>query len=107
MCLDGLSPLIAGRFKGHRLIFAFDTGASRSVLYPPFYKRYEDEIRSKYKPHVERVTGAGGYRQINGYLGENMVIEFAGKDTRFRRIPIHTKPTNERSRYLYGNIGRI
>lgn len=35
----------------------------------------------------------------------NMVIKFAGKDTRFKQIPIHTERTNERSRYLYGNIG--
>ena len=106
MCLDGLSPLIAGWVKGKRLIFALDTGADTSVLYPPFYKEYEDEIKVRYAPHTERVRGVGGYKEIKGYLAKNIVVQISGKDARFAEIPILIEHTLGASRYFYGNLGQ-
>ena len=106
MCFDGLSPLIAGRVKGKRLVFAFDTGADSSTLYPPFYKEYEAEIKTTYDPHTERVRGVGGHREIKGYLAKNIVVQISGRDARFAGIPILTEHTTNISRYFYGNLGQ-
>lgn len=106
MCLDGLTPLIAGTYRGKRLTFAFDTGASKSFLYPSFYKEYEDEIKAEYDPHTERVRGAGGYKKIKGYLAKNVVMQFSGHDARFAQIPILAEQTNDKSRHFYGNLGQ-
>ncbi len=106
MCLDGLTPLIAGTYRGKRLTFAFDTGASKSFLYPPFYKEYEDEIKAEYDPHTERVRGAGGYKEIKGYLSKNLVMQFCGHDAHFAQIPILIEHTNDKSRHFYGNLGQ-
>jgi predicted aspartyl protease len=106
MCLDGFTPLIAGWFKGERLIFALDTGASRSSLYPPFYKKYEDEIEAKYDTHNERVRGVGGYREIKGYLAKDISITFSRKEARFTQISILTEQTSQNSHFFYGNLGQ-
>jgi predicted aspartyl protease len=106
MCLDGLSPLIAGWFKDKRLVFALDTGASRSTLYPPFYQEYEDMIKAEYEEHNERVRGVGGYKEIKGYLAKNITMRFSGRVARFAQIPILTERTTDISRRFYGNLGQ-
>ncbi len=47
LCLDGLTPLIAGTYEGRKLTFSFDTGARTSSLYPPFFKAFENSITSR------------------------------------------------------------
>jgi predicted aspartyl protease len=106
MCFDGLTPLIAGWFKGKRLIFALDTGATKSTLYPPFYHEYEDVIKAEYEKHNERVRGVGGYKEIEGYLAKNIVMTFSGRGARFAQIPILTEHTTDNSRHFYGNLGQ-
>ena len=106
MCSDGLSLLIAGWFKDKRLIFALDTGASRSTLYPPFYQEYEDMIKTEYEKYNERVRGVGGYKEIKGYLAKNIVMKFSGRAARFAQIPILTERTTDISRHFYGNLGQ-
>jgi predicted aspartyl protease len=106
MCFDGLSPLVAGWFKGRRLTFALDTGANTSVLYPPFYRAYEDEIKAAYAPHTERMRGVGGHKEIRGYLAKNVVLEVSGRETRFAQIPILIEHTTDTSRHFYGNLGQ-
>jgi hypothetical protein len=106
MCFDGLSLLIAGRFKDKRLTFALDTGANRSTLYPPFYREYEDMIKAEYKEYSERVRGVGGYKEIKGYLAKNIVLRFSTKAAHFEQIPILTERTTDISLHFYGNLGQ-
>lgn len=106
MALDGLNPLVAGWYKRDRLSFSFDTGATTSVLYPAFFRRYEAEIKSGYTAHSERVRGVGGHREIKGYLGKDLVISIAGKAANFKQVAILTEYTNDSSRHLYGNLGQ-
>jgi len=106
MCFDGLSPLIAGWFKDKRLIFALDTGATRSTLFPPFYEQYEDMIKTGYQKYSERVRGVGGYKEIRAYLAKNVVMTFSGKDAHFAQIPILIEHTTDKSHYFYGNLGQ-
>lgn len=106
MAINGLTPLIAGWHKDKRLIFAFDTGADATDLYPLFYKAFEDEIKEKYEEHTEKVRGVGGGMEIKGYLAKNLEMKFAGMIVMFTEIPILIEETNENSKYFYGNIGQ-
>jgi hypothetical protein len=106
MCLDGLSLLIAGCFQEKRLIFALDTGASRSTLYPPFYREYEAMIKAEYEQYNERVRGVGGAKEIKGYLAKNIVVRFSNRAARFAQIPVLTERTTDISRHFYGNLGQ-
>lgn len=106
MCLDGLTPLVSGTFKGKRLSFTFDTGAQTSHLNPVFYIAYEDEIKAGSTPQTERMGGAGGYKGVTVYLAKNLEVNISGKSVRFDRIKILTDPLSEASRYFHGNLGQ-
>jgi hypothetical protein len=106
MCLDGLNPLVSGVVDGKRLTFVLDTGATHSMLYPPFFAAFEDRVKRDFPPHTERVRGVGGFREIKGYLGKDLAITIGGKEARFPTIPILTEPTTSNSRYLHGNLGQ-
>ncbi len=106
LALDGLTPLIAGTYQRRSLTFSFDTGASSTSLYPPFFKAFESEITANGKPYTATVTGAGGSRKVNGFNLENVTIEFAGKQSVLKKVEVLTEETTGSSRYFYGNIGR-
>ncbi|HKO99328.1 MAG TPA: retropepsin-like aspartic protease [Pyrinomonadaceae bacterium] len=106
MALDGLTPVLAGEFRGKRLTFTFDTGANRTNLYPPFFRAYEQEIRNRYAPHTERLAGTGGVQEISAYRIRDLEMKFSGKVVRFTEVTVLTEPTLGKSRYFYGNLGQ-
>jgi hypothetical protein len=106
MGLDGLTPLIAGAYKGRRLIFTFDTGARTSSLYPPFFKGYEEEIKATGTSQPERITGAGGSKDVPAYRVNDLAMTFSGREARLASVKILTEETLDNSRYFYGNLGQ-
>lgn len=106
MCLDDLHPLIEGEFKDKRMIFAFDTGANRSDLYPPFYKAFEEEIKAGSASRVDKTTGAGGSREVTVYSVKNLDMKFSDKAAHFPELRVQTEYTTDKSRYFYGNLGQ-
>jgi hypothetical protein len=106
LCLEELTPLIAGRYRGKRFTFVFDTGANQSFLYPPFYRRYEKEIKKAYTPGSEKIRGVSGYKEIPAYRLKNLQLTLAGKKVHFNEIPVLTEYTLEESHYFYGNLGQ-
>ena len=106
LCLDDLTPVIAGFYNGKRYAFCLDTGAGRSVLYVPFFQTYEEKLKAEYTLDSNRQQGLGGYRDIPAYIMKDVVLSFAGEDAIFRELPVLTDVTTEDSQYFYGNIGR-
>ncbi len=106
MCLDGLMPLVVALYKGKRLIFAFDTGATGTDLYPPFYKAFENEIKGDSSQQVGKVVGVGTSRQVTFYRLKSMTIEVSGKKAHLKGIKVLTEPTNKESHCFYGNLGQ-
>ena len=106
LAFDGLTPLIRGSYGGRSMTFAFDTGANTSTLYPVFFKTFEKEIIADGGPVMEKVTGAGGRREIKAYRLPDSQFEFAGRKAAFKRLQVLTEETSGASRYFYGNIGR-
>lgn len=106
LCLDGLTPMIEGSYKGERMFFEFDTGAVTSTLYAPFFQTRRREILAKYKPQKMGVGGAGGVQRVLEYKLKNESFEFAGKTVVFPEIDLVPKSINEDSRYFYGSVGQ-
>ncbi len=106
LCLDDLTPLIAGVYKGKRLAFTFDTGANSSSLYPPFFKAYEEEIKATGISQPEKITGAGGSKDIPAYRVDNIAMTFSGREARLTSVKVLTQETLDNSRYFYGNLGQ-
>lgn len=106
LCLEGLQPLLEGRFRDKRMTFALDTGAGASFLYPPFYKAFQQEIRLHYPAATEKVTGVGGAKFVPAFRGKDITFQFAGRDAHFKFIKILTEHTVENSSHFYGNMGQ-
>lgn len=106
MALDGLTPVIAGIFRGKRLTFALDTGANKTDLWPLFYRAIEEEIKARYSPQTHRIGGAGGVKDVPAYQLDDVVVRISGKDARLTNLKVLTEPTLDKSSYFYGNLGR-
>lgn len=106
MCLEYLTPVVAATYRGRRLAFTFDTGANATLLYPPFYRAYEDEIRAKYSPQADRIAGAGGFKELTAYRLPEFAMTVSGREARLLRVKLLAEPTIDKSRYFYGNIGQ-
>ena len=106
MFLDGLTPGIAGVFRGRRLTFTFDSGADTTLFYPRFYRANETEIKKKYKAQPRQLGGAGGSKPVIAYRATDLVINFSGKDARFTAADILTRGVNDEARYYDGNLGQ-
>ncbi len=106
MCLEGLTPLVAATYKNRRMIFAFDTGAVTSDFYPAFYKADEAEIKRLSATEKMKVGGAGGFTKVTAYAIKDLDLTVGGKTARFAKARVLPEPTNENSRYLYGNLGQ-
>lgn len=106
MCLEELMPIIAGVYRGQRMAFSFDTGANTTLLNPPFYKAYEDEIKANSTPLAERIAGAGGFKEVTAYRVKDFVLTVSGKEARLSEIKLLPEETTRSSRYFYGNLGR-
>lgn len=106
LALNNLTPLIEGHYQGKRLIFGFDTGASNSSFYQPFFKAFETEISKIGTEKLEKISGVGGTKEITAYLLKDFKINFAGKEATFPKVAVLTEKTIDLSQYVYGNIGR-
>ena len=106
LCINELTPVIAGYYKGERFAFTLDTGAGKTTLYPPFYLTHKEEIITEGQKITERVTGFGGSREISAYKMKQVQITFGKKQIEFEDIPVLTDYTLDDSHYFFGNIGR-
>ncbi|MEW6127960.1 MAG: retropepsin-like aspartic protease [Acidobacteriota bacterium] len=106
LALNNLTPLIEGHYQGKRLIFGFDTGASNTSFYQPFFKAFEDDVIRKGTQKPEKISGVGGSKEIKAYLMKDIKIYFAGKEATFPTVKVLTEKTTDLSQYVYGNIGR-
>lgn len=106
LCLDELTPIVAGYYRGQRFAFCLDTGAGKSVLYPPFFKTFKQELKKHYPLQSEKVQGLGGFREIPAYVIKEAAISFGNKRAIFRNLPVLTDFTLDVSHFFFGNIGR-
>jgi hypothetical protein len=106
LCINELTPVIAGYYKGERFAFALDTGAGKTTLYPPFYLAHKEEMETEGQKITERVTGFGGSREISAYKMRQVQITFGNEQVEFEDIPVLTDYTLDDSHHFFGNIGR-
>ncbi|MBL1409932.1 pepsin/retropepsin-like aspartic protease family protein [Sphingobacterium faecale] len=100
MAFDELTPLIF--IDG--MHFSFDTGASGSILYSNFFRKFQKEIDMKYTSGKINLGGAGGTREFEGYmvsldsLYDNGVLFL-------NNVPVLKEKIIDRET-VYGNIGQ-
>jgi predicted aspartyl protease len=105
MCLDGKNILFQGEYENRELTFMLDTGAERSVLYVPFLRDFEGEVKDKFSLRTERFTGVGGTEEVPAYVVKDFAVKLSGRDARLPEVRLLTKALNDSGKFYYGNVG--
>ncbi len=64
LALDELTPLTRAEWGDVPLLCRLDTGAGRTQLYEPFYRRARARVDAAARPATRRMGGAGGTREL-------------------------------------------
>lgn len=106
LALHGLMPVIAVQYKNDTLNFNFDTGASNTTLYKPFYDKYKTDIDSRYENKDFGAGSAGGIVKYNGYVVDTITFNIANSSAAIDEINLHTELVDEKVNAIYGNFGQ-
>jgi hypothetical protein len=104
--LDGLKPYVSVEYQGRPMTFAFDTGASNTDLYVPFFKAFESDITSRSTQEKHRFAGVGGGKEVNAYILKDVTFRIADKEARLTKAPVFTEVTHEDGKLFHGNLGQ-
>lgn len=106
MALDGAMPIVEYTVNGQHLPFRFDSGASTSILYEPFYKRFEKLIRTSGKPYQLRTGGVGGtINTAEAFKLPDIIFNVNSKSFTIPEISVRTTPVGSEPDLFYGNMG--
>lgn len=100
MALDGLTPLIA--INGNH--YAFDSGATNTMLYKPYYLSNKSDIEENFQPSKIAFGGAGGQAEFDGYTID-VTFDILDKKVHLKNIQLLTENIKE-DNHLFGNIGQ-
>jgi predicted aspartyl protease len=100
MALDGLTPLIFV----NGMHFSFDSGASTTILYRPYYLTYKNEIAENHQLSKITFGGAGGDKEFDGY-SIDVTFDILDKEVNLKNVLLIIENIKEKD-YLNGNIGQ-
>jgi hypothetical protein len=106
MCFFGTKPITEVVHRGARLQFFVDTGGQRTFLYPPFFRRYREEIQSRTKPVSAKMGGVGGERTVMMHILDEFAFQTGGRDITLNKVMVHTEVTHSITDIFDGTIGR-
>jgi len=105
MLMRRLSPIVECRVEGKDLPFAFDTGASDTMLFVRYYREFRNQSKNWKKQH-ERTSGAGGVIKRKVYVQSEFKLGIGDKIVVLKNVSIYTKSTGAGNDERYGNLGQ-
>jgi Aspartyl protease len=106
MCFFGTKPITEVVHRDTRLQFFVDTGGQRTFLYPPFFRRYREEIQSRTKPISAKIGSVGGERTVVMHILNEFGFQAGGRDITLHKVMVHTEVTHSFTDIFDGTIGR-
>ncbi|RLD25372.1 MAG: hypothetical protein DRI75_13470 [Bacteroidetes bacterium] len=106
LAMDGLNPIIKTIYKDDILPFQLDTGAQMTLLYQPFYEKYQLQIEANNEKSKFGTGGAGGVSVYEGYLVDNIELKISGTKAVLNELRLHIEKIDEGDVELYGNLGQ-
>jgi hypothetical protein len=105
LCFDGNHPLVQVAYESRALVFALDTGATNTDLYPPFASAFPELIRSATKTDSYKMEGVGGAKYMEAATLESLKFNIGGFPATLKSVGVLLKPTTDASRFFAGNLG--
>jgi predicted aspartyl protease len=97
-------PVTQMSFEGKELTFTLDTGATHTMLNPPFAKAFPETIAlGEKKEHT--LTGFGGSTTQHSIAIENLRFTLAGKTIVLSPATVLLQKTSGESEWAAGNLG--
>lgn len=106
MFFYGTKPITEPVYQGARLRFFVDTGSSETFLYPPFFRRYRNEIQSRSALLESKMGGVGGERTVPMHILGEFAFRAGGRDLSLKKIVVHTQTTHSITETFDGTLGR-
>jgi hypothetical protein len=91
LALDYLTPLIEIEAAQRPAICDFDTGANRTSLHLPFYRRYRSWVEAEGQADTIRTAGAGGERRIPAFVIPDVRIALGDTATTLHDVAVYTE----------------
>ncbi len=106
LAIEDSDILICVEHGRDSLIGRFDTGASETVFYEPFFRKYKSKIEGLNTQFMAKAGGVGGFRDIPAYEISDIELEIGDKAVFLKEADIYTKIiTNENDNILFLNVG--
>jgi len=105
LALDGFLPVIETFADSDTLVFSFDTGAKKTIIYYPYYKKYKSIIDSKYEPADINIGGAGGDETLKGFKINEMNFRISEGSTILKNVSLLSEQIKDKDEYIQGNLG--
>lgn len=104
--LDGMMPILAAAYQGDTLRFHFDTGATRTSLYPQFYKDYKDQVEKDNEKIMLRSGSGGGIVEFEGYRINDVELRVADSHCLLQGLQLHIHNIGNEESNFHGNFGQ-
>ena len=104
--LDGLIPIIACEYEDDTLRFHFDTGATSTSLYRPFFEENQEDIEAKYEKQNLSSASGGGTRKFEGYIIDKMNLCVAYSQANLENVQLHLNDISKEGDNFHGNFGQ-
>lgn len=91
LALDYLTPLIEIEAAGRPAMCDFDTGANRTSLHLPFYRRYRPWVEAEGQADTIRTAGAGGERRIPAFVIPDLRVALGDTATTLHDVAVYTE----------------
>jgi predicted aspartyl protease len=106
LALTELDLLTVVRYRRDSLVCRLDTGASTTVLFEPFFRRYQGEVTRLARAEVLPFTGVGGRRTFKGYRLPHLGLTVAGHKSTLSNIDVFSATLKPSDAHLSCNLGR-
>jgi hypothetical protein len=105
MRLFGYRPIVEVLHRKDRLSLCLDTGSAQTFLYPPFFRRYREDIESRSKLRDVTMGGVGGSRKVAVHVLNEFSFRIGTLDISLPKVMVHTEETHSDSAIFDGVLG--
>lgn len=106
MVLRGLFPIVQAQTANDTMIFQFDTGATQTDFYSPFYEKYKDAVQANGTKMRKVFGGAGGNRTVKVYELRGVKMRIGSNEFVLPAVNVIPEPLREgKQDFTYGNLG--
>ena len=106
LAMSGLDPILNATINQDTLLFDFDTGASTSIFYDNYYRRFEREVRQDGRSDSVSSFGAGGIARQKVYILKEVRMKVGSQTAILKKVTVNSDPIPNTKKLTYGNLGQ-